>query len=116
MCAHPAPHRGHPCDFVTTFACFIPAGGAAFCGTRASGFSCLVWDSQEAEGDDTVDKGSRFLPPLAVGDALALEGVEQVERSTKPPPRYTDAGLIKARLAVPSLLSRPQHRSMLVAQ
>jgi len=42
-----------------------------------------------AKGEDT------FLPQLAVGDALALNGIESEEKYTQPPNRYTEAGLIK---------------------
>src|SRR5262249_38998379 len=43
----------------------------------------------EAEDD------SRRLPPLAQGDALKDQGVEAKQHFTEPPPRYTEATLVK---------------------
>jgi DNA topoisomerase-1 len=45
----------------------------------------------EAEGEDD----SRRLPPLAQGDALKDEGIEAKQHFTEPPPRYTEATLVK---------------------
>ena len=36
------------------------------------------------------------LPPLAAGDPLDLAGLEPKSHTTQPPPRYTDASLVKA--------------------
>jgi DNA topoisomerase-1 len=44
----------------------------------------------EAEEDD-----SRRLPPLAEGDALQDRGVEAKQHFTEPPPRFTEATLVK---------------------
>ncbi len=50
----------------------------------------------EAKGDrDDEDEDSRELPPLAVGDAPALEEALIEQHFTQPPPRYTEASLIK---------------------
>jgi DNA topoisomerase-1 len=43
-----------------------------------------------ADGDD-----SRRLPPLAQGDALRDRGIEAKQHFTEPPPRYTEATLVK---------------------
>jgi DNA topoisomerase-1 len=45
----------------------------------------------EAEDEDD----SRRLPPLAQGDALKDEGVEARQHFTEPPPRFTEATLVK---------------------
>ncbi len=48
------------------------------------------------KGEDEGDEDdSAELPMLEVGDALSLLGAEALKRSTKPPPRYTQASLIK---------------------
>ena len=51
---------------------------------------------QEGRDDPSgeEDEGGR-LPPLAVGDALVTEKVEADQHFTEPPPRYTEASLVK---------------------
>jgi DNA topoisomerase I len=46
--------------------------------------------AEEAEPDD-----SRRLPPLAQGDALKDRGIEAKQHFTEPPPRFTEATLVK---------------------
>ena len=46
--------------------------------------------AEEAEDDD-----SRRLPPLAQGDALKDRGIEAKQHFTEPPPRFTEATLVK---------------------
>ncbi len=48
--------------------------------------------SQRPESDD--DDGGR-LPPMAAGDPLTEHGIETEQHFTEPPPRYTEATLIK---------------------
>jgi DNA topoisomerase-1 len=45
---------------------------------------------EAAEEDD-----SRRLPPLAQGDALKDRGIEAIQHFTEPPPRFTEATLVK---------------------
>ena len=47
-------------------------------------------DAVEPDDDD-----SRRLPPLAQGDALKDRGVEAKQHFTEPPPRFTEATLVK---------------------
>ena len=49
-------------------------------------------DDPEAELEDREVR----LPPLAVGDALGLGGLEAKGHSTQPPARFTEASLVKA--------------------
>ena len=46
--------------------------------------------AEEADDDD-----SRRLPPLAQGDALKDRGIEAKQHFTEPPPRFTEATLVK---------------------
>ena len=46
-----------------------------------------------AETDDNADDGR--LPPMAEGDALTEHGIAVEQHFTEPPPRYTEATLIK---------------------
>ncbi|HXG78577.1 MAG TPA: type I DNA topoisomerase [Methyloceanibacter sp.] len=66
-------------------------------GVRASG-SVIRFDGflkiyEEGVDEATGEDGA--LPPLAVGDALNLRTVEAKQHFTEPPPRYTEATLIK---------------------
>jgi DNA topoisomerase-1 len=47
--------------------------------------------------DDTVDEdGDRILPQLDAGDSVRLVGVRPGQHFTEPPPRYSEASLVKA--------------------
>ena len=45
--------------------------------------------------DDAEDEDSRLLPAMARGDAPAKQGVEVESHETQPPPRYSEASLVK---------------------
>jgi DNA topoisomerase-1 len=45
--------------------------------------------------DDDEEEGKISLPPLAKGDGLKLKGIFPEQRFTQPPPRYTEATLVK---------------------
>jgi len=49
-------------------------------------------DAEAKDGDDA----ERRLPPLSVGDVLTALRLEPEGHSTNPPPRYTEASLVKA--------------------
>ena len=49
-------------------------------------------DKQPADGEDDDDAR---LPPMAKGDALKKDKIETSQHFTEPPPRYTEASLIK---------------------
>ena len=75
-----------------------PDGGAVL---RATG-STLVFDGflkvyQEGRDDpaEEEDRDSSALPPLAEGDALSRGEVRPDQHFTQPPPRYTEASLVK---------------------
>lgn len=66
---------------------------------RATG-STLVFDGflklyQEGKDDEDEDENNRRLPPLQEGEALALEDVSSKQHFTQPPPRYSEASLVK---------------------
>ena len=56
------------------------------------GFRAVYMESR----DDTDDDSVQALPPLAKEDRLACEKLEALQHFTKPPPRFTEATLIKA--------------------
>jgi DNA topoisomerase-1 len=49
----------------------------------------------EASNDDEDDEENRRLPSMAQGDALRRERIDMRQHFTEPPPRYTEASLIK---------------------
>jgi DNA topoisomerase I len=50
----------------------------------------------ESSDDENTEDGSEgLLPPLTVGQKLDLDFIEARERFTNPPPRYTEASLVK---------------------
>ena len=66
---------------------------------RASG-STLVTPgylaAYEADRNDEDAEDASRLPPLAVGDIAELVALRAEQHFTEPPPRYTEAGLVKA--------------------
>jgi len=58
---------------------------------KFNGFTVLYEEGKddESENDDT-------LPPLTVGDLLKLKAIAGNQHFTQPPPRFTEASLIKA--------------------
>ncbi|MBI5705414.1 MAG: type I DNA topoisomerase [Armatimonadetes bacterium] len=53
-----------------------------------------VADHDDAEAE--LEGKEKVLPEMRVGQALDLASLEVLSKATKPPPRYTDASLIKA--------------------
>ncbi len=51
---------------------------------------------QESLDDQKQKEEERMLPELAVGEHLKLEQIRPEQHFTEPPPRYTEASLIKA--------------------
>ncbi len=50
---------------------------------------------QEGHDDDDDDENGKLLPKLATGDALSLIDVTPNQHFTQPPPRFTEASLVK---------------------
>jgi DNA topoisomerase-1 len=60
--------------------------------TLFDGFAAVYTEGRD-EGEDEAE---RTLPPLAVGDATTVATVVPTQHFTEPPPRYTEASLVKA--------------------
>jgi DNA topoisomerase-1 len=60
--------------------------------TVFDGFSRVYTEGQ----DDTAEEAERALPDLAEGDITRVADVIPLQHFTEPPPRYTEATLIKA--------------------
>ncbi len=85
-------------DFERTTVDIAARNGDTAAGLRATG-SVLRFDGflalyQESRDDEEDEDGAR-LPPLAGGDALARKSVAATQHFTEPPPRYTEATLVK---------------------
>jgi DNA topoisomerase-1 len=59
---------------------------------RFDGFLAVYTDNRE---DDAEDEESRRLPEIRPGETLAKERIVPTQHTTEPPPRYTEATLIK---------------------
>ena len=51
---------------------------------------------QEGQDDSTQNDQDRLLPPLKKGDELKLQEIVSDQHFTEPPPRYSEATLVKA--------------------
>jgi len=59
---------------------------------RFAGFTAVYEEGRDDDNDDVDDP----LPNLTRGEALTLQGTTPGQHFTQPPPRYTEASLIKA--------------------
>ncbi|MDQ2633803.1 MAG: type I DNA topoisomerase [Pseudomonadota bacterium] len=59
---------------------------------RFDGFIAAYTDQKE---DDAEDEEDRRLPEIRAGEALKREKIDVTQHTTEPPPRYTEATLIK---------------------
>lgn len=73
----------------------IAAGTAIFraVGSKVS-FPGFMKVYVEGNDDGTTDE-EKFLPPLKAGDDLVKQDIEPKQHFTQPPPRYTEARLVK---------------------
>ena len=63
---------------------------------RFAGFRQVYVEARDDDDSDEEDMGSNPLPQLAAGDALLMRQLFPEQHFTEPPPRYTDASLVKA--------------------
>ena len=77
----------------------IAAGVAQPVSLRATGqvvrFDGFLTLYQEGKDEDAEDEDGSRLPPMAEGDRLTEHGIATEQHFTEPPPRYTEATLIK---------------------
>ncbi len=78
----------------------IKAAEATFTATGSvpvfQGFMAVYIESEDNGSSDEASEGAeRRLPPLAEGEALDLLGLVPKQHFTQPPPRFTEATLIK---------------------
>ncbi|HEV2230316.1 MAG TPA: DNA topoisomerase I, partial [Steroidobacteraceae bacterium] len=51
---------------------------------------------QEGSDDGKTDEGDHVLPPMREGERVALTSLKAEQHFTEPPPRYSEASLVKA--------------------
>ncbi len=91
----------------TTAEIEVPGRDGKAYGLRATG-SVVLFDgflrlyeegrddrAKNGKADEAEEDDSRRLPPLAQGDALKDRGIEAKQHFTEPPPRFTEATLVK---------------------
>ncbi|HTJ40772.1 MAG TPA: type I DNA topoisomerase [Kofleriaceae bacterium] len=56
-----------------------------------------VYDVAESDDEkaDAADRSDKLLPPMSEGDPITLEQVKPEQHWTQPPPRFTEASLVK---------------------
>ena len=64
---------------------------------KFAGFLAVFQDAPAEDEDEEAEKrNEKALPPLGEGDVLELLDLETKQNFTQPPPRYTEATLVKA--------------------
>jgi DNA topoisomerase-1 len=63
---------------------------------KFDGFLRVYEEATDEDAPKSPDEETVALPPLTEGESLKLLGLDPVQHFTEPPPRYTEAGLVKA--------------------
>lgn len=85
---------------------------------RVAGWK-LAYQEPEAEAgaEDGKPGGAaveaQALPVLAKGDSVLVQGLDSVQRQTKPPPPYTEGTLIQAMKGIAKLVQDPKLKAIL---
>ncbi len=64
--------------------------------TLFDGFARVYTEGRDDKDDDDEEEADKRLPVLATGDAVDVQAVEPTQHFTEPPPRFSEATLIKA--------------------
>ncbi|HYB43123.1 MAG TPA: type I DNA topoisomerase [Candidatus Methylomirabilis sp.] len=73
--------------------CVFRAQGSTL---RFAGFTAVYVESREESEPPAEDEAEAVVPPLEVGELLRLLALDPKQHFTQPPPRYTEASLVKA--------------------
>ena len=60
------------------------------------GFLAAYHEDHDEDETDVESEDERALPPLAEGERVELESIRPEQHFTQPPPRYTEASLVKS--------------------
>ena len=80
---------------IDTVAADLTAGKAGVFRANGSTVTEPGFMSVYLEGSDDAEPEDKTLPPLEVGQKVALERIRSEQHFTEPPPRYTEASLVK---------------------
>ena len=59
------------------------------------GFTAVYVESREATDETPEEEAEAVMPPLTVGETLKLLALDPKQHFTQPPPRFTEASLVK---------------------
>ena len=89
----------NPAEIERTTVEIEAVNGSRTAGLRAVGsvirFDGLIAAYTDQKDEDSEDEDNRRLPEIRSGEALKREQVNATQHSTEPPPRYSEASLIK---------------------
>src|SRR5207244_10284541 len=88
----PAERDGTPAETSARVGARDPELRATGAVVKFVGFLTLY---QEGRDDDADDDESRRLPQMAAGETLSKRAIEASQHFTEPPPRYSEASLVK---------------------
>ncbi|MCI0548328.1 MAG: type I DNA topoisomerase [Candidatus Rokubacteria bacterium] len=72
--------------------CLFRAQGSTL---KFPGFTAVYVESREEETEASEEEAEAVVPPLTVGETLKLLALDPKQHFTQPPPRYTEASLVK---------------------
>ncbi len=72
--------------------CLFRAQGSTL---KFPGFMAIYVESREEPDQTSEDEAESVVPPLEVGEILKLLALDPKQHFTQPPPRYTEASLVK---------------------
>ncbi len=73
-------------------ACLFRAQGSTL---KFPGFTAVYVESREESESEPEEEAEAVVPPLEVGERLKLLALDPKQHFTQPPPRYTEASLVK---------------------
>ncbi len=89
----------NPAEIERTTVEIEATNGKSTAALRATGqvirFDGFIAAYTEQKDDDAEDEDARRLPQINQGEALTREAINVTQHTTEPPPRYTEATLIK---------------------
>jgi DNA topoisomerase-1 len=90
----PAVYDTVSCDIVTNNGCVLRATGSVI---KFRGFLAVYEEKEDREGKEHEEKEDedKILPPLSEGQMLKLLEALSQQAFTRPPPRFTEASLVK---------------------
>jgi DNA topoisomerase-1 len=89
---NPAIYDTISCDIETNNGLLLRATGSAI---KFPGFLAVYEEKQDRASDAEKKEEDKLLPPLEIGQTLTCLAIKPEQSFTKPPPRYTEASLVK---------------------